>query len=540
MPRLTRPLRYAILPAALALALSAPTRAEPQFEPQALPEPEMQRRPEARFHLQGVRFRGATVFGEQTLQTFAADLVGREVGMADLEDLANRITQAYRDRGYFLSRAVIPVQEVRGGVVEITVVEGQVGEVRVGVAEGTPVSEERIQRMLSALEPNAPLDGRAYERGMLLVSDLPGVRAQSVVQPGRDPSATDIEVRVEPGRRTMWTLEADNHGTRESGRHRVGGSLRWASPFGIGDNLDLRLLVAEDANTLFGRLSYEAPLGYRGTRIGAGLARVQYELGGAVAVLEPTGTADIVDVSLTHPVIRQRGTNLLLRLSADHKKLKDEFEAVGFVSRKRVQGLGLGWAFEHRDRWGGGGYTSVNGVLYRGDLDIRDANNRALDQSVFGRNTHGSFTKLTLQATRLQRIGGPVNLFVGVGAQQTNRNLDPSEQLSLGGPRAVRAYPTGELLVDEGFIVNVEWRWALNEDVTAFYLWDIARGRSNHDPGPFLDNRTHSLRGSGLGLAWSAPYDIGMNLTVAWADTGRSRGSDHRDPRLFWQVQKRF
>lgn len=536
---IARPIRPALLPAALALAFATPVLAEPLAGQQALPEPEMRRAGEARFLLTGVRFSGGTVFSDAALQSMAAGYIGREVGMADLQGLADRITQAYRDRGYFLSRAVLPVQEVQGGSIEISLVEGSLGEVRIEVAEDAPVPRERVERLLSGLAPGEPLDGRAYERGMLLVSDLPGIRAESVVQAGRAPGSTDLEVSVAASRRVSATLEADNHGTRESGQHRIGGSLRVASPFGIGDNFDLRVLAAEDANTLFGRLAYEAPVGYRGTRLGGGLARVQYELGGAVAALRPTGTADIADISLTHPVIRQRGTNLLLRLSGDHKRLTDEFEAVGFRSEKRVQGIGLGWAFERRDRWGGGGYTSINGVLYRGELDIRDPMSLALDQSVFGRQTDGGFTKLTLQASRLQRLGGPINLYLGVGLQKSSRNLDPSEQLSLGGPRAVRAYPTGEILVDEGLLVNVEWRWSFNDDLTAYYFWDLGRGRLSHDPGPFEARGSQNLRGSGLGLAWSAPYDIGMNLTLAWQDSGRSR-SDDSDPRLFWQIQKRF
>lgn len=541
MPCVTSKLRPRHLACALAVAIAAPglALAEPQGAQQALPEPEMRRAEEVRFVLSGVRFTGGSVFSESELQAMAADLVGREVGMGELGGLADRITEAYRNRGYFLSRAVLPVQEVVGGVVEIALLEGVVGEVDVQVGEGVRVPRERITRLLSGLRPGEPLDGRAYERGMLLVSDLPGIRPQSVVQAGRAAGSTDIAVVVEPGRRVSATLEADNHGTRESGRHRIGGGLRVASPLGLGDNLDLRVLAAENANTLFGRVAYEAPVGYQGARLGGGLARVQYELGGAVSILEPTGTANIYDISYTHPVIRQRATNLLLRANLEHKQFSDGLDAVAFRSRKHLTGLGLGWAFEHRDRWAGGGYTSINGVLYQGELDIRDAASRSLDQSIFGRNTHGSFTKLTLQMTRLQRVAGPFNLFVGVGLQETSRNLDPIEKLSLGGPRAVRAYPTGELLVDRGHIVNIEGRWSIGETLTTYAFFDYGRGEPSRDPGPFMPGGSLDLHGAGLGLAWAAPQGIGMNLTLAWPGSGPSV-SDDRNPRLFWQIQKRF
>lgn len=539
MPRIPRRMSLALLPAALLLAGTASAGLQSTGEPQALPEPAMSRPAEGRFVLAGVRFSGATVFDDASLQRLAADKVGTEVDLGDLEAIAERVTAAYRARGNFLSRAFVPVQQVQAGVVEIVVTEGRLGSVRVTVADDAPVSATRIERLLGGLESDAPLDGRAYERGMLLVSDLPGVRAQSVVQPGQAPDRTDLEVDVTAGARWSATVELDNHGTRESGRHRVGASVRWASPLGIGDNLDLRVLAAEDANTVFGRLAYEAPVGYSGTRIGAGVARVQYELGGAVAALEPTGTSNIIDVAVTHPVIRQRGTNLLVRAAVDRKRLNDRLDAVDFSADKRIQGVGVGWAFEHRDRFAGGGYTSVNGVLYRGQLDILDPASLLLDQSPFGRDTHGKFTKLSVQVSRLQAIGGPLSLFMGLGFQETSRNLDPSEQLSLGGPRAVRAFPNGELLVDNGFVSNNELRWAVRDDLTVFHFFDLARGRPTADPGPLQDRSTRSLRGHGLGLSWSGPWGVTSNITLAWQDSGRSVADD-RDPRLFWQLQKRF
>lgn len=512
-----------------------------QQSPQALPEPEPQMRTQAQasFRLEAVEFVGNERIDDARLQALAADWIGRDVTLADLERIANRVTELYTARGYFLARAVVPVQEVQAGRVTISVVEGTLGRVGIDVAEDAPISAERVRRTLAPLQPGQGLNGRRYERVMLLLSDLPGIRPQSAIETGTAAGATDLTVQVAKGDRLSFALEADNHGTPESGRMRVGGTMRWASPTGHGDNLDLRLLVAEDADTVFGRLAYELPVGYHGLRLGAGIARVQYELGGALAPLEATGTADIADISATYPLIRQRGTNLFLRGALDQKDLTDEFEAVGFESEKRVRGVSLGWAFEHRDGFLGGGYSSVNGVLYRGDLDIRDPLSEFFDQSPVGRRTEGHFTKLTVQARRLQYLAPRLSLFLGVGAQRTNRNLDPSEQLSLGGPRAVRAYSTNEALVDEGWIANVELRWAADEVFTPYVFYDAAHGAFDHDRRPFVETNGTSLRGYGLGLSWSKPGDYSLNATLAWRDT-RQALADPRDPRLYVQFQKSF
>src|SRR3546814_6971666 len=91
---------------------------------------------------------------------------------------------------------------------------------------------------------------------MLLLSDLPGLRVQSAIEPGLEPGTTDLTVQIAPGDRVRASVELDNYGTREVGRERLGGTLRWASPTGHGDNLDLRAMVSREG-MWFGRLAYE-------------------------------------------------------------------------------------------------------------------------------------------------------------------------------------------------------------------------------------------------------------------------------------------
>lgn len=531
----------ALCPAAALAATPAKDDAAQDVPPQGLPQAEPQMRPAAqdRFTLTGVEFSGNTRIPSARLQAMAAPHVGRQVTLADLQGIATQITALYRQLGYFLAQAVVPVQEVRDGRVAISVVEGTLGDIDIEVAPDAPVSAARVQATLAPLQAGKPLNGLQYERVMLLLSDLPGVRATSAVTTGSVAGTTDLTVHVDRGRPVAFMLEADNHGTPESGRIRVGGTLRWNSPTGHGDNLDLRVLVAEDAHTTFGRLSYEAPLGYDGVRLGAGLARVQYELGGAFRALDATGTADITDVSLTWPVIRQRGSNFFLRAGLDNKDLTDKFEAVGLDVDKRVRGVSVGASYEGRDTWLGGGYTSVNGVIYRGTLDIRDPLTAFIDQSALGRNTEGSFSKFSLQVTRLQRVSERFNVYLGTGLQQSSGNLDPSEQLSLGGPRGVRAYSTNETLVDQGWIANLELRYAATDALTPFVFYDAAHGQYDTHPNALADRNGHSLRGYGLGLSWSKPGSFSINATVAWRDTTRAL-ADPRDPRLYVQFQKSF
>jgi hemolysin activation/secretion protein len=322
----------------------------------------------------------------------------------------------------------------------------------------------------------------------------------------------------------------------------VGGTARWLSPFGIGDNLDVRAMVSNGNALQFGRIAYEAPIGTSGLRAGIGLSHVNYELGGQFSDLGAQGRANVLDFSLNYPLIRQRQQNLFLRLGADIKDLTDEIGAADSNVKKRVKGLGLGWTWERRDEMLGGGYWASSGTLYHGSLSIRDPQSLQADQGLGGRHTEGGFTKLTFQFSRLQAIIPRHSLYLALGGQWASKNLDASEKLALGGARAVRAYPSGEVLVDQGVIGTVEWRWSFNEEFTPFLFYDAAHGKLSHSPTPFDGVNTRSLRGYGIGLSWSRPGNFSINATLAWRDGTPAAQTDGggRNPRLYVQLQKAF
>ena len=492
------------------------------------------------FQLVDVRLKGAVAIDPYALRPLVQPYLGRSVSLADLQALAQSITERYRASGYFLAQAIVPVQKVEGGVVEISVIEGRLGRVDISVAPDAPISAERVRAFLMAVPVGEAINAAAYERAMLLLSDQPGLKVTSGVQQGATPGTVDLAVEVLAARRWSFAAEADNFGTLETGRWRLGGTARWNSPAGLGDNLDARLMVS-DRKLAFGRLSYEMPLGGNGLRLGLGVARVQYEVGGVFKPLDARGQADVADISLNYPLIRQRNHNLLARLVVESKHLKDEYRAVGASLGKRVNGVGLGWAWDRRDDWWGGGYFASSGTLYRGHLRIDDAAAYAADQAMGGPHTAGTFSRLVFQFSRLQAVAPRHTLYYSIGGQWASKNLDVSEKLALGGARAVRAYAASEALVDQGWIQTVEWRWSATDELTPYLFFDAAHGRQAKRPLSGSNNGI-SLRGAGIGLAWGKPGNFSLNATLAWR-TGTRHGladGGGRNPRFFIQAQKAF
>ena len=496
----------------------------------------------ATFQLKGVYLRGARALDEDILDALVMRYLNRDVTFSDLEALARSIGEKYREHGYFLAEAVIPVQTVEDGVVEISVIEGRLGKVTVNVTPDAPISESVVHAFLAPLKKGHALNGAQYERVMLLLSDLPGVLVNSRLEEGVQTGTTDLTVEVSAARRLTFGLDADNQGIKETGLYRFGGSMRWASPFGMGDNLDVRLMASNNGDLAAGRIAYEGPLGASGLRGGISFSRANYQIGGEFADLDPYGTADIFEVTLNYPLIRSRRQNLSLRLGVDTKSLEDNYRALDFTTQKRVTGMKLGWTWERRDALLGGGYWAGVGDWYHGRLNIRDESSKELDQSDFGLKTQGNFNKFTFQVSRLQRLLDRHSLYFSLGGQWTGKNLDASEKLSLGGAQAVRAYLSNKALVDKGFIGSLEWRWSMNATMTPFAFYDFGSGWLSVDPLPDETSNRQTLHGTGIGLQWVRANNFSVNATLGWHINNKrsdhNTGGSGQNPRLFIQLQK--
>lgn len=268
-----------------------------------------------------------------------------------------------------------------------------------------------------------------------------------------------------------------------SGRYRLTGSMRWAAPAQRGaSNLDLRIMAAQGMHTAFGAHFLRIASGLPpACAFSCGLARVNTNWVGPFAACPP-GVGNVADPFFQLSDHSPAQYQPVFAWSADSKSSIDRFEAVGYETRKRINGGGLGISLENRDRLGGGGYTSLNAMAYHGTLNLRDAMSQAFDKPPFGYDTEGGFSKFTLQFARLQYLAPKFSLFVGGGMQRASKNLDTYEKLSLSGPKAVRAYATGEVLVDDGWLGTVELRFALKPESTLFAFYDAAHGDQFHTP----------------------------------------------------------
>lgn len=487
--------------------------------------------------LQAVSFGGNSLFSEAELRDMLGPVTGKSYDLAALRELAQRVRAHYAAAGYPFARAYLPPQSMAEGQLRIEVVEGRYGTVR---AFGDPTLTGATERFLSPLQPGEVIRSDLLERTTLVLDDLPGVKVAPIIRPGQEVGTGDLDVRVERTPGFAGEVGIDNHGNRFTGEHRLRANLQLDSPFLLGDQITARLIYS-DEDLWLGSLGYSLPLGASGLRGNIGYAHTSYELGKNFASLDATGTAKVSSIGVSYPVIRSQRTNLTVAATYQHKALNDRQGLAGTDNDKSSESLPLALQFDHRDGFGGGGIT-YGAVSYTAGRLTLDDTLKATDISS-GTDARGHFDKWNLDLARVQALPAGFTLFGRVSAQWAGQNLDSSERLSLGGANGVRAYPNGEGNGDEGWLTQIELRYALGA-FSPYLFHDAGRVTINADPGgitPAVTDNHRAIAGSGVGVRYQA-NGWRVDANVAWRSHGGAPQSDsaERDPRAWVTVGYAF
>lgn len=180
--------------------------------------------------------------------------------------------------------------------------------------------------------------------------------------------------------------------------------------------------------------------------------------------------------------------------------------------------------FDTRDGLGGGGITYGNVTWASGNLNLNTSSLAASDSTTA--KTAGSFSKVNFDVARIQALPSDLSLYGRFSSQFASKNLDSSELFGLGGPSGVRAYPVGEGYGSEGWLAQLELRYATGA-FAPYAFYDSGWVKINKSTWTVGENE-RSISGYGLGVrytegGWRA------DASIAWRDRGGKPLSDTRD-----------
>jgi hemolysin activation/secretion protein len=482
---------------------------------------------------------GNTRLPTPELHALVAPEEGKNLSLNDLDELADRISDAYHDHGYVLDTAYVVAQTVQNGVVRIDVVEARYGKI---VAQNhSEVADHVINATLSPLRSGQAVSSYTLQRSLLLASDIPGASVNSVAQPGTEVGTSDIVVDVTSAPRYTGTLGLDDYGNRYTDRVRLSGSFAVNGLFHQGDVLNVSG-VSSGAGLNYGIISYKYLLNGQGTVLGASVSGLDYHLRNRLSALHAHGKATVQSLNLTHPFIRNMAGNLYGQIEFDHKRLIDDIDLAGIATKRHSNLWVATLAGDQRDHTG---VTNFNISAGHGRLYFDNLQSEFAD--LLGPRAAGSFTKITYSISRLQQLTQVDAIYVGFSGQHSNKNLDTSEQFYLGGPSTVRGYDVGAVSGAQGYLANIEYR---RDFLFAPFPgpWQASvfldSGRVQAYKRPFFPGQNSArLNSVGLGVHWAAMHDWIISAAVAKPIGNRPVlvGQDYSNAAHFWfQVQKGF
>ncbi|MEO8249129.1 MAG: ShlB/FhaC/HecB family hemolysin secretion/activation protein [Burkholderiales bacterium] len=458
---------------------------------------------------------GATLLSKDAIDAALAPFIGQPLDLAGLRRAADAVSEAYRRAGR-LARVTVPPQNIEDGRVRLDVTEAAFGQLTIDNASrlNAPLAERMLLVRQAA---GAPLDARALESAMLVINDLPGVAAKALLSAGAAHGQTDVGLQLRDTGRVSLLATIDNHGSRYTGQARIGLQAALNEPLGLGDQMSAQLLHSDGLDYL--RAGYSLAAGALGTRVALHASGLRYRLsGGTVDALDARGRAIGWGLGLTHPLLRGARANWRATVAFDQRQLVDEVLQVE-TANKRIDALTIGLNGDHIDDLGAGGLTWGGALLTLGRLDL-GGNAAALAADRLSARTQGSYAKLNAFVARQQRVAPRVTVKGVLSGQIGSKNLDSSETFSLGGPSGLRAFAGGEARADQGWMLNLDARYAFAPQWSAGLLVDAGGVCVHRDPwsgAGASHGNCYALKDYGASLQWDAGrFSLRASVARQW------------------------
>ncbi len=483
----------------------------------------------AQVHVKEFRFLGVTRFPQSELQALIRDQLGRDLDVADLYAVADRLTGFYRNHGYILARAYLPAQSLDAGIVTFRILEGRYG--RVQLNNHSRVRAIQLQPFLSDLKEGQVVETRSLERQLLLMNDIPGVVVHSTLAPGVHVGETSLSVQATSTPLVQGHFSLDNWGEQFTGAVRGSAQVDVFDPTGLGDHLDAYLMDTQYGGTKYGHFAYDVGVGGQGLRLGSSYDSLHYLLAQTYNALHAFGTAQTGSAYMLWPWVRSRQQTVDVTLSYAHRTLHDLVMSVGSQDAK----------------WSQIGSVLINGQALIRDMDqatwsvqVTHGVERSEGVSAASDQVAGLYTHINLDGSWAHAFGNQWTFYAHAQAQRASGNLDLSEKMSLGGPQGVRAYPMGEVQADDAVLGTLELRRRLNTSTQVWAFWDAGFGHGYHDPLPTDMNNKRAIGGPGFGGGWIISPHVSSRLDLAWPVESPATSAPQDRPTIWWQLMSSF
>ncbi|WP_419677777.1 ShlB/FhaC/HecB family hemolysin secretion/activation protein [Aliarcobacter lanthieri] len=473
---------------------------------------------------------GNTKISSDDILNTIKEFENQDLTFNQIQEILSVVTKLYRDKDYFVARSYVGKQDIveNENILIITILEGTYGSFN--IENNSLVDNSIIQQIFDNTKKQTVINSKTIERSMLLINDRAGVRvSKAQISPGEQVGSSDFNIETQGQQRIDGYVVLDNYGSRYTGYNRLQALANVNSPFNIGDKLTLSGLVSNGADLRNGRLAYELPLNSYGLKANFSYSRIDYNLIKEYKSSNYDGNSNIYEVGLSYPILRTTDESLWTRLKYYHKDFNDYVSDLKYED-KNINSFVASVDYEKSYFLGDlpsrlfVNFNFTSGNL--SSLNADDGNYNKIDTYISNEIVFNEILSFNSNLTAQKVLG--------------NKNLDGSEDLSLGGAYAVKVYPDSEQSADNGYILNFELLSKLpsinfySHKVGLFYDMGNVYQEVNTDS----TFKRKTLKDIGIGY-YVGYKDFFAKAQMAWilnSDQVQSENRGHKNSKLLFQA----
>jgi hemolysin activation/secretion protein len=461
--------------------------------------------------------------------------LGKPVSMASLTRLRATLYLYYTRHDLPFVSITLPEQDITTGVVQILVIEGNPGEIKI---EGARYFSEDLYLSMLRLKPGDPIRKSVIDEDVDWINQNPFRGVGMLVEPGKEPGITNLILRANEQFPLRVYAGHNNGGTDLTGKNRRVFGFNWGNALGLGHQFNYQFTGDSDFDkSLSHGGSYVIPLSWRHFLSLSGVtSKTESDL---PAPLSATGRSSQLSLNYEAPLSNIGSYSHTLSGLFDFKKSDNNLEFGGIpVTDNETHILEFG-AMYNGILPDSQGVTSFRSwVTYSpGDLSSR---NKTEYFSISRAFAEAEYLYAKFYVSRNQRLPFNSSLILSGEIQFADGNLLGTEQLAFGGAATIRGYDEGEHYGDEGYILKQELRLPpipmsrlfqgkdLNGFIQVYLFHDYGVSKNvdlliGEDPSIILQSVGVGLQCS-IGRYFNLTFDYGwQQKELAWEERS-SRG----------------
>lgn len=468
---------------------------------------------ELRVVLNQIKFSGNQSLDEAKINDFLSQYLNKSLTLDEIKSISANLSLFFRQNNV-IAEITLPDQDITEGNLIIEISEAKMGDVSIE-AEGQSNINPNYLKQYFKFKDSKELNLKHIAQRILIVNELPGLKAEAELKAGKTVGSTDVIVKTKEGQRIVTNVNYDNYGSRSTGQQRAIASAALNNPFGVGDQFSILALKSEGLD--YARLNYAIPIGYSGLKANIHSTYLEYDV-----ILKEFdsyyGYSSSYGLNLIYPLSLESDNKWFSGIAYDNRDFKNkissntESDYETRVTNVNTNGLIIDNLFNL------GAYNQIQLDYDYGQVDLGGSPNKSADADFA--NTQGDFNKIVVSVARTQLLNQDWTVFGKFLYQWADQNLDSSEKLFLGGPMGVRAYPLNEGSGVKGYIANLEIRRELPYNLQGLAFYDIGhvqqyldnQNAANQNIVP--DNRL-TYKGYGFGLLWRGPLTSDVSIYLA-------------------------